>query len=142
MIRHEAPHEPTIHIYIYIYIYGIDIVCKKTWHSCQISRKKKMSIPLGYAIIYYVIEYPRYINNFIWKDKYCLSWARQVGLWKMLLLVIIICLLTFFFFFFLSKIDLFHLGFAPSSGKSWVYCFVIWFLFLLVNKLFPFNKKE
>ena len=63
MIRHEAPHEPTIHIYIYIY--GIDIVCKKTWHSCQISRKKKMSIPLGYAIIYYVIEYPRYINNFI-----------------------------------------------------------------------------
>ena len=66
MINHEAPH--VLCVCVCVCVWGIDIVYKKTWYSCQIIRekkKKKLSIPLGYAIIYYVIEYPRYINNFI-----------------------------------------------------------------------------
>ena len=94
---------------------------KKTWHSCQITRekKKKKKTVHSFGLCHYLL---RNRVSTIYKQLYL---KRQILFVMFAGYYYMPIDFSFVFFSFLSKIDVFHLGFAASSGKSWVYCFVI-----------------
>ena len=119
MINHEAPH--VLYVCVCVCVWGIDIVYKKTWHSCQITRekKKKKKTVHSFGRCHYLL---RNRVSTIYKQLYL---KRQILFVMFAGYYYMPIDFSFLFFSFLSKIDVFHLGFAASSGKSWVYCFVI-----------------